>query len=278
MILSPRYDGPPILTIDGNGGDQLAPITRQHRRLTAMLNGFDHDAWATQSRCDQWTARDVAAHLASVNSYWTTSIQAGLTRQPTRMLTGFDPATTPPAIVETMTSLTNEEVLAQFVAASETLLDVLAGLDDSDWSTPAESPIGHVPIRLVVHHALWDSWIHERDIAIPLGIAVPCEPDEVKACLRYAAAISPVLGLSLDRPSTGRFGVDATNPTTRFLLDVDHAGVAVHSTESVHGIPTISGEAVALAEMLSLRKPTPTTVPQAWVDLLDGLRAAFNDE
>lgn len=52
MIITPRYNGPTLLEMDGDGDDGLAPIIRQHRRFAAMLAGFDDAAWATASRCD----------------------------------------------------------------------------------------------------------------------------------------------------------------------------------------------------------------------------------
>src|SRR5829696_2051893 len=165
MILAPRYDGPTILSIDGDPSDQLVPICRQHRRLQATLERLTVEQWDVPSRCEGWCVRDVAAHLVDVNSFWSA-----------------------PVIIQRMSTLTIDEVLAQFVAASEKFLTVLEGLGDDDWSTVAESPAGHVPICLLTQHALWDSWIHERDIVIPLDITPVLEEDEVRSCLRYAAA------------------------------------------------------------------------------------------
>ena len=119
------------------------------RELTAAQSN-------TRSRCEGSTARDVVAHLVGVNSFWHGSITAGLAGAPTRVLGGFDPAATPPLMVEQMASITPLEVLDQFVSTSEAVLSVLAGLDEDSWCVAAESPAGHVPIRLVAQHALWD--------------------------------------------------------------------------------------------------------------------------
>ena len=37
-------------------------------------------------------------------------------------------------------------------------------------------------MRLLASHALWDGWVHERDIALPLGLTPPEEP--TKWCRR----------------------------------------------------------------------------------------------
>lgn len=213
MIISPRYDGPVILSIAGSVDDQLVPVVRQRRRLEAMLAGLAADEWAAPSRCDGWCVQDVVAHLVGVNSFWHGSVAAGLAGAPTRFLASFDPAATPPALVARMSALAPAQVLEQFVSSNDSLLGAFSNLDADGWSTMAESPAGHVPIRLLAQHALWDAWVHERDIALPLGQMPAEEPDEVQSCLRYSAAVSPALAIGLGRSRAGRFAVEATRPT-----------------------------------------------------------------
>jgi uncharacterized protein (TIGR03083 family) len=275
MILAPRYDGPTILQIAGHPSDQLEPLIRQRRRMQEMLADLDEQQWMAASRCAEWTAREVVAHLIGVNSFWHASIRAGLAGTPTRILEGFDPATTPSLMVGQMTTLTTTEMLDQFVSTNEALLDAVTVLTDEQWSTTAESPAGHVSIRLLTQHALWDCWVHERDIVIPLGLALAPEPDELRSCLQYAAAVSPVLGMGLDRAHAGRFGVDATDPDMQFVLDVDES-VSVHDAPVPAHVPTLRGDAATLIEALSLRAPMPASTPIEWSALLGGLTTAFD--
>ncbi len=224
MILGSRYEGPTILSVDGDPKDQLQPLARQRRRMNAMLAELTDEEWTTPSRCDGWVVRDV---------------------------------------------------VDQFVATNEALLGAVAELDDAGWSVASESPAGHVPIRLLAQHALWDCWVHERDIAIPLDIEAAFEPDEVKSCLQFAAAVSPVLGLGLGHSSVGAFGVKATNPDVQFVVDVG-ASVAVRDQAPASSVPCLHGDAVALIEALSLRAPLPPSTPIEWTQLLDGLATAFD--
>ena len=275
MILAPRYDGPPILSIDGQPGDQLQPLTRQRRRMEAMLAELADDEWAMPSRCAGWSARDVVAHLVGVNIFWHASVVAGLAGTPTRVLAAFDPAATPSLMVDRMSAMSRHEVLDQFVATNETFLGVVAELSDAGWSTVAESPAGHVSIRLLAQHALWDCWVHERDVAVALGITTAAEPDEVRSCLQYAAAVSPALGIGLGHSSPGVFAVEATDPTIRFVLDVGES-VAVRDEGAATTVPCLRGDAMALTEALSLRGPMPASTPAEWTRLIAGLAAAFD--
>ena len=71
-----------------------------------------------------------------------------------------------------------------------------------------------------LHHALWDCWVHERDIALPLGMSAVPEPDEVRSCLRYAAARSPALAISSGTALEGVFAVAATDPDLDLVLEI----------------------------------------------------------
>ena len=277
MKLSPRYDATPIIAIDGPFDDQRVPVLRQRRRLEATLVGLDDDAWNAPSRCDGWRVRDVVAHLVSVDGFWRASVLASVGGAPTRFLDGFDPAATPALIVEGTRTQSSSEVLDQFVAANRAFLALLADLDESGWSAIAESPAGHVPMRMLASHALWDCWVHERDIALPLGIARAVEPDEVASCLRYAAALSPAFAISAGRASAGAFAVEATDPDVRFTLELGDSVSVRDGGASAH-VPVLRGDAVELVEALSIRAPLPNTAPPEWRQLLTGLATVFDQE
>ena len=98
-------------------------------------------------------------------------------------------------------------------SSSDDAPGLVSGLDDRRWSTIAEGPTGLVPIRLLVHHALWDSWVHERDVGLPLGLAVAEEPDEILACLRYVAGFGPAVALTLGKAKPAVLVLEPPTPT-----------------------------------------------------------------
>ena len=275
MRLAPRYDGPPILSIDDEPMAQLVPTTRQRERFARSLTDLAADQWAHPSRCAGWTVRDVVAHLVTVNTFWNASIIAGRAGAPTRVLVGFDPAATPPKLVDTMRAQSAADVLAQFVASNDALLATMRTLTADEWSMPAESPVGHVPIRLVAQHALWDSWVHERDVMLPLALDTTHEADELSSCLQYAAAVGPLMGLGIGRTPRGTFGIEATKPTVRFVVDVGDV-VWLHAGRADTAVPLLRGDTVDLIEVLSLRSSVPADAPPEWTAMLAGLRAAFD--
>jgi uncharacterized protein (TIGR03083 family) len=275
MRLAPRYDGPPVLSIDDDPTSQLVPTARQRTRLQTMLATLSAEQWQQASRCNDWSVRDVIAHLVTVNSFWHASVTAGCAGEPTRMLAGFDPAATPPKLVDTMHALSSAEVLEQFTATNEKLLAALDALTEEQWTMPAESPAGHVPIRLVAQHALWDCWVHERDVMAPLGLTAAAEPDELASCLQYAAAVGPLMGLGVGCASSGMLAVEATDPAVQFVLAVGDV-VTLHIGGRDEHLPCLRGDAAELIDVLSLRCAPSADVPFAWISLLEGLQAAFD--
>jgi uncharacterized protein (TIGR03083 family) len=272
---SPRYEGSPLISIDDAPDSQLAPAARQRRRLEDALGSLDDDQWAAPTRCEGWDVADVVAHLISVNNFWTLSIAEGLAGRPTRYLEHFDPAVTPGELVAGARGTPPPQLLDQLVTSNDRLLNLVGQLDDPGWSKLAECPVGHLPVRLVLQHGLWDGWVHERDIVLPLGLTVAVEPDEVISSLVYASALSPAFALIRGDAPAGQFALVTDSPPSAWVLEVDdrvtvRPGVAAPATDA------LAGAAVDLAEALSLRAPLPSRAPERWRRLVaGGLAAAF---
>jgi uncharacterized protein (TIGR03083 family) len=275
MQLNPRYDGPAAFSIDGPLDDQREPLIRQRRRLQDALARLTDEQWKQPSRCENWTVQDVVAHLIGTNSFWTMSIVAGVSGAPTRVLATFDPAATPELMVAPMRAMPPAQVLEQFAETNQSLFDVVEQLDDSGWSAVGESPAGHVPMRAVAHHALWDAWIHERDILLPLGLTPDEEPDELVACLRYVAGIAPVLNAMSDPGRRGSLEIDATDPDVHVVVEVGET-VVVRDGVAPPGAVRLAGRTVDLIESLSIRAPLDQPVPPDGRWLVEGLATIFD--
>ncbi len=279
MQLTPRYGSDPLITLDGPPSAILEPTTRQRRRLLDAVAAFGDEDWAHPSRCDGWTNRDVIVHLDSTNAFWAFSITAALQGEPTRFLATFDPVASPAELVAGSQGVSNQEALDKFRASTTALLDLLSSLEEDSWSQLAEAPPGHISINAVVHHALWDSWIHERDILLPLGITTAEEPDEVSACLRYAAALAPALSIAQGATRRGVLAIAASGPngSDDFEITVEIGDSAAVSSSASDGADlTLTGNAVELLEAFSIRRPLDLVVPDEHVWMIDGIAEIFD--
>lgn len=275
MKLTPRYDGPTILTFTEPAGDLSVPLLRQRRRFARVLEGLDAEQWAAPTRCDAWSVQDVVAHLASVDGYWALSAAAALRGEPTRFLDGFDPVTVPEEMVDGQRGQSPTEVLDAYRAGVEAFADVVTGLDDEQWAMPAEAPPGHVPLHVMMRHALWDAWVHERDALLPLGLVPQVERDEVQASLEYAAAVGPVFDLLGGSSRRGALAVVGTDPDVVVVVEIEDT-VTVRGGPVPDSAVVLEGPSVALLEAVSLRAPFPRPVAESDRWVLTGLAVAFD--
>lgn len=273
MLLTPRYGEDPLISIEVRDPGPH-PIVSQHRRLEAQLAELSDDEWHSPSRCHGWTVRDVVTHLASANSFWALSIQAGQAGEPTRFMAGFDPVATP-AEMAAKDQCSPQEALEQLVVTGQALADAIDRLQPNDWDLLAEAPPGHLPIWLVADHALWDCWVHERDILLPLDRAVVVDATEVRTCLHYAATLGRAFALASGRNEQGAIVIEASDPDDHVVVEVDAVTVRVHAGPGPDGVAAVQGDAVALLEMLSMRD-TAHPVPAELGWLTDGLARVFD--
>lgn len=260
VLLTPRYDDAPVLRLAGTHPDPAAVLLRQRRRLVAALADLPGEGWTTPSRCDAWAVRGVVAHLVDVDRFWAFSIGAGRRGTPSRFLATFDPVTSPPELAAAHADVPADELLAAFAAGVDGLEAALADVDD--WDVLAEAPPGHIPLRALALHALWDGWVHERDVLLPLGLDPAVDADEVAASLLYAAALGPAFAACAGATRQGRLIVEATDPEVRVVVELGPTVTARLATGAAPPADAVvlRGPAVALVEGLSLRAPLPQPV------------------
>ncbi|HVV37143.1 MAG TPA: maleylpyruvate isomerase family mycothiol-dependent enzyme [Acidimicrobiales bacterium] len=270
MQISPVYDDVPVLTFEGLGSPAAA-VRRQRERLLALLGTLSAPQWDTPSRCDKWSVKDVVAHLVGVDRFWEISVAAAMRGEPTTFLANFDPAATPEQMVDGLRTLSPDEVLAQFEAKTSAFLATLDTV--TDWSQLSEAPPGHIPLHATALHALWDAWIHERDIMLPLALTPVVDDEEVRLALRYAAALSPAISVAARAGRRGTLAVQAKDPACAFTVHVEDTVVV---RDGLVGGPTLRGDAVELVEGLSHRGPLPSPLAADDMWLLAGLADVFD--
>ena len=138
----------------------------------------------------------------------------------------------------------------------------------------AQVTFGHVSISAVAHHALWDAWVHERDILLPLGVEPIEEADEVTASLRYVASLGPALIVDGETAAHGTLAVAVTRPAVSFVVEISDR-VVVRTGSSPADL-LLAGDAVDLLEALSARKAMSQSVPAELAWMVGGLAVVFD--
>jgi uncharacterized protein (TIGR03083 family) len=152
----------------------VAGFTDELARFGELVRTIDAKEWRTPSRCDGWTAADVAGHV---------------TGQLADIVNGrFDGLGTPEVTqrqVEERRSKTPDEIADELAEATKIGLDIMSSFDDAAWAGPA--PAG-VPGTLGEGvEGLWfDAWVHADDIRAAIGR--PSEPGPgVRASVSHLA-------------------------------------------------------------------------------------------
>ena len=275
MQLNPRYGTEPILRIEGFAGDPVALVVGQRRRFAQLLSTLDEAQWAAPSRCEGWSVQDVITHLVSTNQFWAFSIGAGLGGKPTEFLTNFDPVASPAELVAGAAPLPPAGTLAAFEETNAALAAVAESVGDRVWTTLAEAPPGHISIGALLLHGLWDGLVHERDVALPLGLTVVDDPDELAGSLAYAAALNLGFLASVGSDRTGALAVDTTDPDVHLVVELDRS-VRVHHGEAPADAVRLTGSSVDVLEILSCRAPVPADIDAADRWVFEGLSTVFD--
>jgi uncharacterized protein (TIGR03083 family) len=239
----------------------VAPWVRHRRRLLDALTALDDAQWKETTRCTAWDARGVIGHLIVVDQFWVTVMSAAQRRdEPTRFIEGFDPSSGTDALVAPLLDQPPAAVLEQLASGTDAFVALVESFEADDWDALGEAPFGHMPAHLLLAHAYWDSWLHERDILDPLGLAPAPDEDDVRNAITYTFVVGGLQGgLIGDASPVGPVLDEPIDTRVRF----DDLPVAFHVRydDAVHlAVTDIAGavdggSAVILAESLAGRGP-----------------------
>ncbi|RUP26244.1 MAG: maleylpyruvate isomerase family mycothiol-dependent enzyme [Mycolicibacterium sp.] len=151
----------------------FAAIADERRQLAALLDTFTPDQWATDSLCQEWTVRDVAAHL--LMPLITPALKFILAMA--KALGNFDKANL---------ALTGDVAHRH----GQELAELLRAHADSLFTPP-----GHGPLA-----PLTDVIIHGQDIRRPLHITRTFDPERQLAVLSFLTSPTATRGFARKNP------------------------------------------------------------------------------
>jgi uncharacterized protein (TIGR03083 family) len=156
----------------------LDALQSEYGAFTSLLESLGPDEWNAQSLCSDWKARDVAAHIVSLD-------QATLTGS---FFLGLLPGRDLQGVIDTGVAKWRDRDPADLIAGVRTwgrrqmrLLRVGAPLM---WNLRLPTPLGSLRGRSLAGARLYDLWLHQRDIGAPLGRPEP-DPSRVAPALQW---------------------------------------------------------------------------------------------
>lgn len=261
-----------ISTDDGlwlGEGSLVGLIAVQHRRLVDTWRTLGPAEWAHPSRNVGWSVHETARHVAD----GVERVAATVAGERDLDETDFDPLSTPAEWLGGSAGESPEATMDRLGAASMALTaGVEARLAAGDESH-APTVYGTAHWTVNVAHLLWDSWIHERDVLLPLDRPAPSTDEEQRLVALYGVLMALVpavqLGLSVD------LTVELRGAGARVVEATCHAG-AVRSAEAPDAAAAMSAPLPELVDALTGRGVTVADLLPDAPEELGILAAYFN--
>jgi len=159
-----------------------------HRRLIATWQGFAPAQWEHQSRNAEWTVHHTVRHVADAME----RVAAAVNGHPALGESDFDPRSTPPGWLTASEGESPAATIDRFAAASTSFRAGISDRLESGDKTHDRTVYGTAHWTVNVTHVLWDSWLHERDVLLPLGEPAPCSEAEERLVGLYGLLMALV--------------------------------------------------------------------------------------
>ncbi len=186
----------------------IANLRSTWTALDGVAAQLTPEQWQAQSLCPAWTAHGVMVHA--------TAIEQGLI--------GWRPGDDSPfpAIGRAhgaLSELSPIDLLAQFRVTVAKRLEELDATDDATFALSSFTPIGPATYGRFMAIRVFDNWVHERDIRVPLGIAgddtgpaAEMSLDEVQGSIGF------IVGKKIALPDGKGIAFELTGPVKRRML------------------------------------------------------------
>ena len=157
--------------------DQILKQLNEFRpRLIQQLRKLSEDEWAAQSRCDDWTVKEVIAHLSPVLANYLIFITSA--KKEENILDDPNLSFNEPGVLdgkslaETLSKMakessesfdSTEELINEFELRFEMLLDGFNSCKDNEWDLKAFHPVNWVSVYGILLWTMFESTIHAWD-------------------------------------------------------------------------------------------------------------------
>jgi uncharacterized protein (TIGR03083 family) len=181
--------------------EEVSSAWRSHRaRLRGWLRDLTEAGWSGPTRCDEWNVTDLVQHLISGSQFLGYTLHEARKGEATRLLAGFDPQGTPAAAAKMFAGMGPRELLTALDEVDRSVDRELNAFAGDSWNALAEAPLGQVPAYVSLNHFVFDSWVHERDLMLPVGQVPFLDDNEAATVAGYVVALAAVVRADGDAP------------------------------------------------------------------------------
>jgi len=173
------------VVLDVASAEVVAALARVWQRILEGVDALEPDDWERPTRCADWTVVDVVNHLGDTGSWVVDIIDAAAEGRHSTVFDNFEPRGIPKRLTDAAdrSPAVARRRLGEAIEAVRSRLPLLDA--DGTRDLLLDTPLGKQPPAVGLLHLFWDTWLHERDVFLPLGRDVPELADELRLVTVY---------------------------------------------------------------------------------------------
>jgi uncharacterized protein (TIGR03083 family) len=177
--------GDTLVVLDVAPAEISGGLSRLWQRVLDGVDSLGEGEWERPTRCSEWKAVDIANHLSDTASWVTQLVADAAAGRPSHVFDGFEPRGVPKRLTDAA-DRTPAVAARRLRESLEGLGSLAAGLDfEAMVDERVDTPLGAQPSAVGFLHLFWDTWLHERDLFLPLDREVPEREAEVRLAALY---------------------------------------------------------------------------------------------
>ncbi len=236
-------------------GELLSVLLGHHERLIGSWRGLTREQWDAASRNASWSVHETVRHVADALERGASAADGD---NDLESLHGFDPRSTPMTWLEGSDDESPAGTIHRFEVAARRFRDAVGARLATGDDARATTVYGDAHWTMNVAHILWDSWIHERDVLLPLGFRQECPRDEERLVGLYGVFMAAVPSRRFGQPVSATVQLEGRDRWTLSLscdgeriVCEEAPGAAVDATGE-HGpaLDALAGRGLAVDEAL----------------------------
>ncbi len=242
-----------LWSVDSEQGTNLSAdeligvLATHHARVAESWQGFSPEQWGQQSRNPDWSVHETARHVADAME----SIRAKVLDEASPFpMEGFDPRTTPDTWMAASADEGPERTIERFAVAAQSLRDGVGRRMEAGDDQVVSEIYGPVHWSVMIVHLLWDSWLHERDVLLPLGLPAQSPVDEQRLAGIYGLMMTTVMPRFMKQPFATAIRFTGNAGRT---VEAAHESGRLSSTETEAAETELIGDLPQLVDALSGR-------------------------
>ncbi|MFV2104591.1 maleylpyruvate isomerase family mycothiol-dependent enzyme [Micromonospora sp. LOL_024] len=238
-----------------NAVPETIGATLQHQRsnLLRLVTQLDPAGWTAKSRCTAWSVHDVVRHVVNVAELHVALLSGSPQIERFLRHGPFLPATTPLLWLADSPEQSPEETVQTLTALMERERELFQAR-----AAEPEGPLMPAPSGRQLHwstlslHILWDAWIHERDVALALGLKPESRAEDFPLVTMYGLLLAGGVGVLAGNPPAATL---VLRDTIKSRYEIGVAEDDVFVVAGVDGDAQGHGAAGEVLDSLSGREP-----------------------